>query len=29
MQQLCQNVAILKPDKGNGIVLHDNQDYVI
>ena len=29
MQQLRQNVAILKPDKGNGIVLLDNQDYVI
>ena len=28
IQQLCQDVAILKPDKGNGIVLPDNQDYV-
>ena len=27
-QQLRQNVAILKLDKGNGIVLLDNQDYV-
>ena len=28
IQQLRQNVATLKPDKGNGIVLPDNQDYV-
>ena len=28
IQQLRQNVAILKPDKGNGVVLLDNQDYV-
>ena len=28
IQQLRQNVAILKPDKSNGIVLLDNQDYV-
>ena len=28
IQQLCQKVAILKPDKGNGLVLLDNQDYV-
>ena len=27
-QQLRQNVATLKLDKGNGIVLLDNQDYV-
>ena len=28
IQQLRQKVAILKPDKGNGLVLLDNQDYV-
>ena len=28
IQQLRQNVAVLKPDKGNGVVLLDNQDYV-
>ena len=28
IQQLRQNVAILKPNKGNGVVLLDNQDYV-
>ena len=28
IQRLRQNVAILKPDKGNGVVLLDNQDYV-
>ena len=28
IQQLRQKVAILKPDKGNGVVLLDNQDYV-
>ena len=28
IQQLRQNVATLKPDKGNGVVLLDNQDYV-
>ena len=28
IQQLCQNVAILRPDNGNGVVLLDNQDYV-
>ena len=27
MQQLRKNVAILKPDKGNGIVLLDIKDY--
>ena len=28
IQQLRQNAAILKADKGNGVVLLDNQDYV-
>ena len=28
IQQLRQNVAILKPDKGIGIVLLGNQDYI-
>ena len=28
IQQLRQNVVILKPDKGNSVVLLDNQDYV-
>ena len=28
IQQLHQNVAILKPAKGNGVVLLDNKDYV-
>ena len=28
IQQLRQNVAILKPDNVNGVVLLDNQDYV-
>ena len=28
IQGLCQNVAILKPEKGNGIFCLDNQDYV-
>ena len=28
IQRLRQNVAILKPDEGNGVVLLDNQDYV-
>ena len=27
IQQLRKNVAILKPDKGNGIVLLDIKDY--
>ena len=28
MQQLCQNVAILRRDEGNGVDLLDSQDYV-
>ena len=28
IQKLYQNIAILKPDKVNGIVLLDDQDYV-
>ena len=28
IQKLPQKVAILKPDKGHGVVLLDNQDYV-
>ena len=28
MQQLCQNVAILRRDKGNSVDLLDSQDYV-
>ena len=28
IQQLRQNVAILKPDKGNGIDVLDNENYV-
>ena len=28
IQRLRQNVAILKPDEVNGVVLLDNQDYV-